>query len=230
MALDIFQETPFHDLCRTPTGRDICAFLTHISPRVQAVCGALLIWLAVVRACRWKRYNDIHRQFQAKYDEKSMTPEEAQKIIHVSTMYDMPLLLNYALAFALFKTYGVPSISGLLSATKELKSKETVSRRYADTELLISTFVGCPISGFLDLAFAANNKGPNPQPADDPRAMVALARVNWLHSKFNISNDDFLYTLSLFILEPAAWAKKYGWRPLSSLEQYAFFVFLGRNW
>ena len=110
MALDIFQETPFHDFCRTPAGRDICSFLTHIPPRVQAVCGALLIWLAVVRACRWKRYNDIHRQFQAKYDEKTMTPEEAQKIIHVSTMYDMPLLLNYALAFALFKTYGVVSI------------------------------------------------------------------------------------------------------------------------
>ena len=48
------------------------------------------------------------------------------------------------------------------------------------------TFVGCPISGFLDPAFAANNKGPDAQPADDPRAMIALARVNWLHSKYKI--------------------------------------------
>lgn len=154
-----------------------------------------------------------------------MTPDEAQKIMQISTMYDMPLLLNYALAFALFKTYGIPSISQLLSATKELSSKETVSKRYADTEILISTFVGCPISGFLDPLFGANNKGPDAQPADDPRAMIALARVNWLHSKFKISNDDFLYTISLFVMQPMVWAERYGWRSLSSLEQHAFYVY-----
>jgi len=92
-------------------------------------------------------------------------------------------------------------------------------------EILIATFVGCPISGFLDPVIVANNKGPDAQPADDPRAMIALARVNWLHSKFKISNDDFLYTLSLFILEPAVWAERYGWRSLSSLERYAFYVY-----
>ena len=83
----------------------LCGFLTHISPPVQAVFGGLLIWLITVRAFRWKRYNAIHRQFQAKHKE-GITPEEAQKIIQVSTLYDMPLLMNCAIAFALFKTYG----------------------------------------------------------------------------------------------------------------------------
>ena len=32
-----------------------------------------------------------------------LTPEEAQRIILVLTSYDMPLLLNYSLAFALFQ-------------------------------------------------------------------------------------------------------------------------------
>ena len=109
MFPDIFQEPSFHRLCGTPAGQVLCGLLTHISPPVQAVFGGLLIWLVTVRAFRWNRYNAIHRQFQAKHEE--LTPEEAQKIIQVSTLYDMPLLLNYALAFALFKTYGIVSWS-----------------------------------------------------------------------------------------------------------------------
>ena len=42
-----------------------------------------------------------------KYQDGTLTPEEAQRIILVSTSYDMPLLLNYSLAFALFKTYAI---------------------------------------------------------------------------------------------------------------------------
>ena len=95
-------------LCGTQAGQVLCDFLTHISPPVQVVCGGLLFWLVAVRAFRWKRYNAIHRQFQAKYNE-GITPEEAQRIIQVSVLYDMPLLLNYSLAFALFKTYGIVS-------------------------------------------------------------------------------------------------------------------------
>ena len=114
MFPDIFQEPPFHRLCGTPAGQVLCGLLTHISPPVQAVFGGLLIWLVTVRAFRWNRYNAIHRQFQAKHEE--LTPEEAQKIIQVSTLYDMPLLLNYALAFALFKTYGIVSWSNSATA------------------------------------------------------------------------------------------------------------------
>ncbi|KAF8966158.1 hypothetical protein BDZ97DRAFT_1622952, partial [Flammula alnicola] len=60
-------------------------------------------------ALRWRRYNAIHRKYGPKWnDGKGMiTPEEAQIIAHVSSMYDMPFLLNYAVAFALFKTYGI---------------------------------------------------------------------------------------------------------------------------
>ena len=108
MVPDIIQEPSFHRLCGTRAGQVLCNFLIHISPPVQAVFGGVLIWLGAVRAFRWKRYNAIHRRFQAKYKE-GMTPEEAQTIIQVSTLYDMPLLMNYAIAFALFKTYGIVS-------------------------------------------------------------------------------------------------------------------------
>jgi hypothetical protein len=55
--------------------------------------------------------------------------------------------------------------------------------------------------------------------------MIALARVNWLHSKYPIKNDDHLYTLGLFIFEGGIWARLYGWRALSSMEEQAFFIF-----
>ena len=46
--------------------------------------------------------------------------------------------------------------------------------------------------------------------------------MNYIHSKYQkagkISNDDLLYTLSLFALEPARWVEKYEWRSLTELE------------
>lgn len=104
----VYQDTLFHRLCHgTPA---LCTFLAQIPRGVQVVLGAFLVWLVVVRALRWARYNAIHREFKAKYEGRTMTPEEAQKIMHVSMLYDMPLLLNYALSFALFKTYAIVSL------------------------------------------------------------------------------------------------------------------------
>lgn len=46
--------------------------------------------------------------------------------------------------------------------------------------------------------------------------------MNFLHAGYKeagkITNDDMLYTLSLFALEPARWVKKYEWRELTELE------------
>ena len=36
-----------------------------------------------------------------------------------------------------------------------------------------------------------------------------------------ISNDDFLYTLGLFALEPIRWVERYEWRSLSLMEKCA---------
>ncbi|KAF8742559.1 hypothetical protein AX14_003593 [Amanita brunnescens Koide BX004] len=168
-------------------------------------------YLAVVRSLRWKRYNAVHAKYGNKIN--SLTTADAQEVLDVALRWDMPLLFYYSLAFALFKTYAIPSISRILAATGELKSQETVAKRYSDTETMIATWMVCPVNGLT------SDKGV------DPRAMLALARTNWLHSRYNICNDDFLFTLGLFILEPITWAEKYGWRKLSPLEQQAQFVF-----
>ncbi|KAJ7302244.1 hypothetical protein DFH08DRAFT_989573 [Mycena albidolilacea] len=177
--------------------------LKFLYTKSSVACAVALLYLCV--------------KYSAKFRAKAITPEEAQEIIQLSFMYDMPTLAEYSLAFALFKTYGIPTISKLLLNTKQLASQALVARRYADTGILIATWMSCPLSG----------RPINAEPgatAHDPRASIAIARVNWLHSKYKISNEDYLYTLGLFAFEPATWAARYGWRSLSPLEQYASFI------
>ena len=55
-----------------------------------------------------------------------------------------------------------------------------------------------------------------------PRMFDSVARINYLHNRYRrsgqISDDDLLYTLSLFALEPARWARMMDWRPFSDVE------------
>ncbi|KAF5338296.1 hypothetical protein D9758_015757 [Tetrapyrgos nigripes] len=244
---------------------DLLSSLTQEWPKVTFGAISLLSYMTLVRCLRWKRYSSIHRQYQPSYQRNgTLIPEEAQKVVVTALQYDMPLLLNYSLAFALFKTYAIAhyrltyhasttpsqsSISKILMSTKELSSREGISKRYADTEILIASWVACPINGkvYMDStgdhglnctrrmeASSTDIDAPSTinvsQKAekhgqDDPRAMIALARVNWLHSKYPIKNEDYLYTLGLFAFEQERWAKLYGWRKLSELEAHAIFVF-----
>jgi len=52
-----------------------------------------------------------------------------------------------------------------------------------------------------------------------------MARMNYIHSRYQkagkISNNDMLYTLSVFITEPISWVDKYEWRVMSDAEKNA---------
>lgn len=53
--------------------------------------------------------------------------------------------------------------------------------------------------------------------------------MNYIHSLYQksglISNEDLLYTLALFALEPIRWIAKYEWRELTDMERCAIGVF-----
>ncbi|KAI4128001.1 MAG: hypothetical protein LQ341_006731, partial [Variospora aurantia] len=108
-----------------------------------------------------------------------------------------------ATTFALFKAYGIPSISSLFVLTNQLAGPPLASsKRYADTgALLLEAVLNEPGSG---------------------RSVEAITRINYLHERWRgkrkgkgIRDEDMLYTLSLFALEPMKWVKKYEWRELS---------------
>lgn len=93
------------------------ATVPHISNMLQVkpitlttgIAALFIGYLSFVQLLRFKRYREVHKKYQHKYEAGKLTPEDAQKIMRVSAMYDMPRLLGYSLAFALFKTYGIVS-------------------------------------------------------------------------------------------------------------------------
>jgi hypothetical protein len=126
---------------------------------------------------------------------------DAARICQLSTAYHFPFDSNIALELALFRTFCVPTIAALLDATGEFE--ERAQKRYDDTVLLISEFVENGL--------------------DSERGRRALARMNAIHGCFDILNDDYLYVLSTFVVEPLRWNERFGWRPLIEKERQASF-------
>ncbi|MCJ1405075.1 hypothetical protein MMC11_008301 [Xylographa trunciseda] len=138
-----------------------------------------------------------------------MTLEDAAALQCDLVELEFPMTYLKALEFALFKTYGIPSISRLLVQTKQLTDPALVPKRYVDTTVLIREF--CE------------------NPPGSERYRDAIARMNYIHSVYQqagkITNDDLLYTLSLFALEPANWINRYEWRALTRMEECALGTF-----
>lgn len=108
-----------------------------------------------------------------------------------------------SLELALFRTFASPRIGGLLHRTGEFEAR--AQKRYDDTDLIVSEIVE---HGF-----------------DSERGRRAIARMNVLHARFHIANEDFLYVLSTFVFEPIRWNARFGWRRLTDTENLGWFWF-----
>ena len=133
-----------------------------------------------------------------------LDPErDHQRIMHLSFGYEFCWDSVRALEIALYRTYCVPSISGLLDRTGEFYL--ATQRRYDDTAILIAEMCEW---GY-----------------ESGRGKEALERINWAHHHYKISNDDFLYVLSTFIFEPIRWIDAFCWRQTCRNEKLGFYVF-----
>ena len=123
---------------------------------------------------------------------------------------EFPWDMNQALSFALFRTYAVPSIGGLLARTGEFTDR--TQKRYDDTVLLLD---------------AVLEHGPV---SDEGRA--AIRRMNQMHRAHGVGNDDLRYVLATFVVMPIRWIDAYGWRRLTEIERVAsanYYRDLGRR-
>lgn len=135
---------------------------------------------------------------------ESLDPRtDCSRIVYLNSCYDFPFDNARALEFALFRTYAVPTISDLLDRTGEFGCR--AQKRYDDTDLILSEIIA---NGY-----------------ESPRGKAALRRMNQIHGRFNISNEDYLYVLSTFVYEPIRWNSKYGWRKFTQNEKLAMFWF-----
>ncbi|TKX26813.1 hypothetical protein C1H76_0968 [Elsinoe australis] len=170
----------------------------------------LLSYLLLQRLLRFRRRDSHALPFPTRATYSTMTLSQAYEIHYALTAMEFPTVFNQSIFFAPFKTYGIPSISRLLAATTQLSAPATASKRAADTGVLLTEI-------FL-------------HPPDDPRTVAAFARMNYLHARYRkvgkISDEDMLYTLSLFVLEPVRWTERYEWRALGEVERAA----LGMYW
>ncbi|ORZ03990.1 hypothetical protein BCR43DRAFT_484320 [Syncephalastrum racemosum] len=179
---------------------------------------AVVLYVASVRALRYRNLNYIRRKYPD--PDVCMTDKDAaEEVYNIMFRREFPYLARQGTELALFKTFSVPTISKLLVATGEFG--KDVSKRAEDTELILGEMLdvyarcanetqtrGCPLS--------AGDVQQQKQ-----RAELSLTRLNELHGKYNILNSDFVYTLSLFVIEPMRWIEQYEWRALDEREYKA---------
>jgi hypothetical protein len=118
------------------------------------------------------------------------------EIVQNLALYEFTWDITQALSFALFRTYAVPSIGGLLDRTGQFTG--ACQKRYDDTALLLEAPF---VHGF-----------------GTEEGKTAIRRINQMHKMYDISNDDMRYVLSTFVVVPKRWLDSYGWRPLTDNE------------
>jgi mpaB/rubber oxygenase-like protein len=141
----------------------------------------------------------------------SLDPDvEFERICFLSTNHDFPWDVEQSLSLAFFKTYSIPRISELLDRTGEFRQQ--AQKRYDDTKLILAEILDAGL--------------------DSERGRGANRRMNLMHSRFSISNEDYLYVLSTLVLEPIRWNARWGWRPYTDKESRAHLEYwreLGRR-
>jgi hypothetical protein len=139
-----------------------------------------------------------------------LDPEtQYEEIARIAGQYEFAWDSQQALSFALFRTYAVPSIGGLLFDTGEFIGN--VQKRHDDTAILLERIVETGL--------------------ESPDGRAGVRRMNQMHGSYNISNDDMRYVLSTFVVTPARWIAAYGWREVSEKEKISavrYYQRLGR--
>ena len=118
----------------------------------------------------------------------SLDPErDAQRIVFIDASLEFPWDTQRSLELAFYRTFAVPSIAELLDSTGEFTGR--AQKRYDDTQLLISAF--------SEFGY------------DSDFGKRAIRRMNQIHGRFEIANEDYLYVLSAMVLEPLRWNERF---------------------
>lgn len=157
----------------------------------------ILAYLLIVRALRYRRlayYKELYKKINGDWSNPLVKREHDE--LFKGGMYEFPFLTSKAFSIGLFKTYGIPTISKLLAKTKQFET--ATLKRFEDTDILMREVTENPLNS--------------------TRSHTALRRINHIHGKYKISNDDMLYTLCVFCCEPHVWISQYEWRELCEEE------------
>ncbi|CAL9588394.1 hypothetical protein SUDANB145_05174 [Streptomyces sp. enrichment culture] len=119
-----------------------------------------------------------------------------ERIYRWITRYEFPRDYLHGTSVAFLRDYGVPRISRLLDRTQEFE--RAGQKRYDDTVLI---------------AYEMVREG-----LDSEHGRAAAGRLNRIHGRYRIPNEDFLYVLATTVVGPKRWIDRFGWRRLSRQE------------
>lgn len=125
-----------------------------------------------------------------------------QEMVKYIANHDAPIDFLISGELAQIQTFAIPSISKLLNRTKQYNDNGL--KRLDDTRAILTECMTDTV--------------------ESDRGQHMVKHLNWIHSHYDISNDDYLYTLALFIVEPARWMETFGYRSLSEKEKYAGYL------
>ncbi|KAI7831450.1 hypothetical protein BC939DRAFT_391887 [Gamsiella multidivaricata] len=172
-------------------------------------------YLLLVRHLRYQRINALLK----KYPDPTLPLRDRNVAKEVSSNFadiDFPFLNVVSLEFALFKTYAIPSISKILAATRQFK--DSCSKRTEDTTLILQEMSeGYARKQFREIIERRVDEEEDKN--DERREFIATERLNFIHGHYPIKQEDYLYTLALFVLEPHIWISRFEWRESTELER-----------
>ncbi|CAA0103663.1 Uncharacterised protein [BD1-7 clade bacterium] len=128
--------------------------------------------------------------------------ENYHAILQYLSKHDTPLDILLAAEFAQIQTFGIPSISKILRQTRQYQDQGL--KRLDDTRAIM-------IEALEDTVHSE-------------RGRHMVNHLNWIHGHYPIKNDDYLFTLALFIIEPARWMENWGYRQRTQAEKDASFL------
>ncbi|KAF9438797.1 hypothetical protein BGZ76_004634 [Entomortierella beljakovae] len=201
---------------------------------------ALVSYMAIVRR---RRYRGINRLLK-KYPDPTLPLRDlkvAQEINSFVTTYEFPFMTAFSVQMGVLKTNGIQSISKIVVSTKQIANYG--KKRIEDTNLLLAEALEThtrrearslmvdevnSVTGEITTklrgasqASVVDDEELKEQANDEVRSKIAIDRINFLHSHYKISQDDYLYNLAMFALESTKWIGEYDFRPLTELERNA---------
>ncbi|KAG2234430.1 hypothetical protein BDF21DRAFT_357072 [Thamnidium elegans] len=197
-------------------------FIAESSMTDLIVMSTILSTLTYLCYVRYNRYKSLNKMIK-KYPDPDVVLQDHDIAVEIySNIFrkEFPLFARSSLEFALFKPFATPSVSKLLVSTRQFIDE--CPRRAEDTELILSEIIDA-------YPRIQNEMRHNPHLSQKDikkqyeRREASLNRLNELHGKYPISNDDYLYTLVLFVLEPIRWINSWEWRKLDIREINAIF-------
>jgi hypothetical protein len=151
------------------------------------------------RVSQWLSRAYVHRD-----EIKTLDPAvDYLRIYQLTTLYDFIADAKMGLNLAFYRVFSVPHIAELLVRTGEMTGRP--AKRSYDTALLMYELIAAGL--------------------DHPQGREAIRIINKAHRPWPISDEDFRYVLTAFVVVPMRWIDHRGWRPLLPAEREASAAF-----